>query len=207
LRVFGCAAYVFIQQDKRKSLQLHMEKCIFVGYPTGYKGWLFYNSATKKTIISERAVFDERSFPGLKQTGTVNLWPANSLPPPPETVDLPDFWGDDDDDSKQPSPPPNTPNAPNAPTDANQPPVTPKSEPQSTPLPDSLPHTPEPPPALPLPPAPPPPPRKPKRTKPSQPELTDHQQPPRCSTREFRPPGEWWVVQSAQVDEDGFDHI
>ena len=86
LRVFGCAAYVFIQQNKRKSLQPHMEKCIFVGYPTGYKGWLFYNLSTKKTIISERAVFDERSFPGLKQTGSINLWPENAPPPPPELV-------------------------------------------------------------------------------------------------------------------------
>ncbi len=38
-RVFGCTAYVYIQRDKRKSLQPHMEKCIFVGYPSGYKGW------------------------------------------------------------------------------------------------------------------------------------------------------------------------
>jgi hypothetical protein len=45
-----------------------MEKCIFIGYPQGYKGWTFYNPTTKRTIISERAEFDERYFPGLKQT-------------------------------------------------------------------------------------------------------------------------------------------
>ena len=65
LRVWGCTAYVHIQRDKRKSLQSHMEKCIFVGYPSGYKGWKFYNPTTKKYIISERAEFDERYFPGL----------------------------------------------------------------------------------------------------------------------------------------------
>ena len=27
-----------------------MEKCTFVGSPTGYKGWLFYNPATKKIL-------------------------------------------------------------------------------------------------------------------------------------------------------------
>ena len=37
-----------------------MEKCIFIGYPEGYKSWKFYNSVTKKLIISERADFDER---------------------------------------------------------------------------------------------------------------------------------------------------
>ena len=42
-----------------------MEQCVFVGYPTGYKGWKFYNPSTKKYIISERAEFDERIFPGL----------------------------------------------------------------------------------------------------------------------------------------------
>ena len=36
-----------------------MEKCIFIGYPDGYKSWKFYNSKTKKVIISERADFDE----------------------------------------------------------------------------------------------------------------------------------------------------
>jgi len=164
LRVFGCAAYVLIQQDKRKSLQPHMEKCIFVGYPTGYKGWLFYNLSTKKTIISERAVFDERSFPGLKQTGSINLWPENAPPPPPELTDLPDFGGDDDDAPNQPNHtpdlPPDTPPAPNAPTLHSDPPTTPKPEPTITPLPDSPPHTPEPPAQSPLPPAPPPAPKK-----------------------------------------------
>jgi transposase InsO family protein len=38
LRVWGCTAYVYVQKDKRKSLAPHMEKCIFLGYPDGYKG-------------------------------------------------------------------------------------------------------------------------------------------------------------------------
>ena len=65
LRIWGCLAYVFIQRDQRKSLQTHMVKCIFVGYPKGYKGWKFYNPVTKKFIISERAEFDERVFPSI----------------------------------------------------------------------------------------------------------------------------------------------
>src|SRR5215475_6057535 len=60
LRVWGCVAYVHIQKDKRSSLGPHMEKCIFIGYPEGYKGWRFYNPITRKVIISERAEFDER---------------------------------------------------------------------------------------------------------------------------------------------------
>jgi transposase InsO family protein len=60
LRVWGCVAYVHVQKDKRQSLGPHMEKCIFIGYAEGYKGWKFYNPITKKVIISERADFDER---------------------------------------------------------------------------------------------------------------------------------------------------
>jgi hypothetical protein len=74
LRVWGCLAYVFIQKDKRHSLEPHMEQCVFVGYPSGYKGWMFYNPSTKKYIISECAEFDECVFPGLaKYTATSQL--------------------------------------------------------------------------------------------------------------------------------------
>ena len=53
--------YVLIQRDKDPlgSLGTHMEKCVFIGYPQGYKGWKFYNPVTKKVAISERADFDE----------------------------------------------------------------------------------------------------------------------------------------------------
>ena len=36
-RVFGCRAYVFVQQDKRRKLESHMQKCVFIGYPPGYQ--------------------------------------------------------------------------------------------------------------------------------------------------------------------------
>ena len=68
LQVWGCTAYVHIQKDKRTGIRSHMEKCVFIGYPEGYKGWMFYNPTTKRTVISERAEFDERYFPGLKRT-------------------------------------------------------------------------------------------------------------------------------------------
>ena len=80
LRVFGYTAYVHIQKDKRTGIGSHMEKCIFVGYPQGYKGWTFYNPTTKQTMISERAEFDEQYFPGLKQT-PLTPEPFELLPP------------------------------------------------------------------------------------------------------------------------------
>jgi hypothetical protein len=76
LRVWGCTAYVHIQKDKRAGLGSHMEKCVFIGYPQGYKGWKFYNPTTKKTVISERADLDERYFPLSKRPTSA------SFPPP-----------------------------------------------------------------------------------------------------------------------------
>ncbi len=89
LHIWGCLAYVFIQKDKRRSLQSHMETCVFVGYPSGYKGWKFYNPTTRKYIISERAEFDECTFPGLGKytpTSPVDLTAPESLAPPPDTT-------------------------------------------------------------------------------------------------------------------------
>jgi hypothetical protein len=82
LRVWGCTAYVLIQKDKRQlgSLGAHMEKCIFIGYPQGYKAWKFYSPGSKKVIISERADFDERFF--MNQRSSVPQLP----PPRPETL-------------------------------------------------------------------------------------------------------------------------
>ena len=167
LRVWGCAAYVYIQRDKRKSLQSHMQKCVFVGYPVGYKGWQFYNPVTKKFIISERAVFDERHFPGLSSK---HPNPSFTLLPLTEPSDsdfasfVPELGGDDD------TPPPTQiplpePIAP-LPAHSAPPPIPPVDQP--APLPPPAPS-----------PSPSPPPQ-------------EHQ--PRRSGRTTKPPGQWWKV-------------
>ena len=77
LRVWGCTSYVLIQKDKRPlaSLGSHMEKCVFIEYPQGYKAWKFYNPVSKKVLISEKADFDERFFLN-KKNSTPQLPPA-----------------------------------------------------------------------------------------------------------------------------------
>jgi len=73
LRVCDCTAYVHIQKDKQVGLGSHMEKCVFIGYPQGYKGWKFYNPTLKKTVIAERADFDERYFPLSKHPSSPSV--------------------------------------------------------------------------------------------------------------------------------------
>jgi hypothetical protein len=55
-----------------------MEKCIFIGYPQGYKGWKFYNPQTKKAVISECADFDEHFFM-LQRHSVPQLPPEDEL--------------------------------------------------------------------------------------------------------------------------------
>jgi hypothetical protein len=53
LKVWGCLAYMHVQKDKRDASGSHIEKCVFVGYPSEYKAWEFYNPVTRKMVISE----------------------------------------------------------------------------------------------------------------------------------------------------------
>ena len=109
LRVWGCVAYVHIQKDKREKLGWHSEKCIFIGYPTGTKGWRFWNPGTKKVVISERADFDERytykSWKSVKDQKQIKA----IVPKEPDNSQIqlgPTLPDDDDSDSDDSVPPP-----------------------------------------------------------------------------------------------------
>jgi transposase InsO family protein len=132
LRVWGCTAYVHIQRDKRPALRPHYEKCVFIGYPEGYKGWKFYNPTTKRTVISERADFDERLANSQPTVNASN--PPYAPPDLPGNVDdepvaapeVPPPQGellDEDDDEPAPLEP--------AAVAAPAPPVTPPPRPRS----------------------------------------------------------------------------
>jgi hypothetical protein len=134
LHVWGCTAYVLIQKDNRPlgSLGSHMEKCIFIGYPQGYKAWKFNNPETKKVMISERADFDEHFFlnkrhslPSLPTPPRLDSLLESSPPivPLPESLDdilddnshssqLPVHGGDEPMHSEQPPVRPETPPSP-----------------------------------------------------------------------------------------------
>ncbi|PAV16585.1 retrotransposon unclassified [Pyrrhoderma noxium] len=67
-RVFGYTAYVHIKSDQRKQLESHTHKCVFIGYPSNFKGWRFFNPDTRKEVISNSAVFDERAHSESSKT-------------------------------------------------------------------------------------------------------------------------------------------
>jgi hypothetical protein len=59
LRVSGCDAYVHAPKENRIKLEKKVEKCIFIGYKDGVKGYKLCNPETKKTIYSRDVVFRE----------------------------------------------------------------------------------------------------------------------------------------------------
>jgi hypothetical protein len=52
LRVFGCDAYVHVPKENRSKLNNKAEKCIFIGYKDGVKGYKICNLETKKIVYS-----------------------------------------------------------------------------------------------------------------------------------------------------------
>ena len=86
-RVFGCTSYVHVKKDKRPQLASHTEKCVFIGYPSNYKAWLFWNPVTKKEIVSNSAEFDERFFPGTSTKPIDWPVPSDAISEFPDPVD------------------------------------------------------------------------------------------------------------------------
>ena len=59
LRIFGCVKYAQVPEVKRKKLDNHGEKCIFIGYSEESKAYKLYNPLTKKLVVSRDVVFNE----------------------------------------------------------------------------------------------------------------------------------------------------
>ena len=59
LRVFGCDAYVHVPKYKRTKLDNKFERCIFIGYKDGLKGYKLWNPETRKVVYNRDVVFRE----------------------------------------------------------------------------------------------------------------------------------------------------
>ena len=60
IRVWGCPAHVL--KGKTDKLESRTEVCIFIGYPKGTKGGLFYCPKEQKVIVSTNAKFLEKDY-------------------------------------------------------------------------------------------------------------------------------------------------
>ncbi|KAL0342640.1 UNVERIFIED_CONTAM: Retrovirus-related Pol polyprotein from transposon TNT 1-94 [Sesamum calycinum] len=72
LRVFGCSAFVFQNNDK---LEPRAQKCVFIGYPEGVKGYRLWlrNQTGFKVVISKDVTFNESEMPCLNNSSRTEL--------------------------------------------------------------------------------------------------------------------------------------
>jgi hypothetical protein len=59
---FGCDSYVHVPKENRSKLDNKDEKCIFIGYKDGVKGYNLWNLETKKIVYSWDVVFREVKY-------------------------------------------------------------------------------------------------------------------------------------------------
>jgi hypothetical protein len=59
LKVFGSEAYVHVPKENMSKLDKKVEKCIFIGYKDGLKGYKIWKPDTKKVVYSRDVVFRE----------------------------------------------------------------------------------------------------------------------------------------------------
>ena len=59
MNFFGSDAYVNVPKEKRSKQDNKVEKCIFIGYKDGMKGYKLWNPVTKNIVYSRDVVFRE----------------------------------------------------------------------------------------------------------------------------------------------------
>ena len=60
IRIWGAPTHVLRKEPQK--LEYLIEVCLFIGYPKGTRGGLFYCSSEKKVIVSTNAKFFEEDY-------------------------------------------------------------------------------------------------------------------------------------------------
>lgn len=63
LRVFGSLCYTHLWSRDKDKFGTRSRRCVFVGYPSGQKGWKVFDLDKEDFIISRDVVFNEVEFP------------------------------------------------------------------------------------------------------------------------------------------------
>ena len=77
LRIFGCPVYVHVPDPTRRKLEPKAVKGVFVGYPSGTKGYKIFFPDTRKMASSRDVQFLENSFCSIDGTRAIAQDPAS----------------------------------------------------------------------------------------------------------------------------------
>nr|ABA95820.1 retrotransposon protein, putative, unclassified [Oryza sativa Japonica Group] len=106
MRVFGCICYAQVPAQKRVKFDNKSDRCIFVGYADGIKGYRLYNLEKKKIIIIRDVIFDESATWNWKspEASSTPLLPTTTI-----TLGQPHMHGTHEVEDHTPSPQPSSP--------------------------------------------------------------------------------------------------